>query len=224
MAVTVNGWERFAQENAEFFIWGKGTAEEFFSSGREDAAMIFESAAPILRRQSRWGRAVEIGAGTGRLALPMAVGFREVVAVDVSPTMLETLRTNASRAAVDNVRTSLITERWDEAGSADFVYSWTVFQHLESWAEIEDIVGRIALALAPGGAAGLQFDTRPTTLAYRLRAAFPDPLLPKVWRKSIRRIRRRAADLDKLFDRAGLVVSSESQRGTPLHLYILVRA
>jgi SAM-dependent methyltransferase len=223
MAVTVNGWELFAQENAEFFIWGKGTADEFFSSGREDAGMIFESAAPILRRQSRWGRAVEIGAGTGRLALPMSVGFREVVAVDVSPTMLETLRTNAGRAAVDNVRTSLISERWDEAGSADFVYSWTVFQHLESWAEIEDIVGRIALALKPGGAAALQFDTRPASLAYRLRAAVPDPMMPKVWRKSIRRVRRQPADLDKLFARLGLTVASESQRATDLHLYILVR-
>ena len=35
----------------------------------------------------------------------------------------------------------------------------------------------------------LQFDTRRASLSYRLRNALPDPLLPRPWRRGIRRIR-----------------------------------
>ena len=65
---------------------------------------------------------LDIGAGAGRFALPLARALDEsggdVVALDVSPSMLEALREIAEDNAIENVRT--IEARWPpDPGSAD---------------------------------------------------------------------------------------------------------
>jgi len=214
-------WDHFAQEDAEFFIWGVGTPEEFFRSGQEDCALLIEQASEHL---SGSHLAVEVGAGIGRLILPMSARFDTVLALDISPTMLEKLVENCAASGIENVETALISDPWYKDRQADLVYSYTVFQHIESFAEIEGIVGMVAMALGPSGIAALHFDTRRRTLAYRLRAAIPDRLLPKVWRTSIRRIRRNAGDLDRMFELQGLKVLTETDRRSKLHVYLLGRA
>jgi molybdenum cofactor cytidylyltransferase len=58
---------------------------------------------------------LDIGAGAGRYALPLARRVREVIAVDPSPGMLAALREGAAEAGITNVRT--VEGRWppDEA-------------------------------------------------------------------------------------------------------------
>jgi SAM-dependent methyltransferase len=46
---------------------------------------------------------VDLGAGTGRLALAAANEFRRVIAVDVSPVMVHTIRAHAADARLSNV-------------------------------------------------------------------------------------------------------------------------
>ena len=57
---------------------------------------------------------LDVGAGAGRFALPLARALDEsggeVVALDVSPSMLEALREIADDNAIENVRT--IEARW----------------------------------------------------------------------------------------------------------------
>lgn len=53
---------------------------------------------------------LDIGAGGGRYALPLALVTREVVAIDPSPSMLGALREDASAAGIENVR--VIEARW----------------------------------------------------------------------------------------------------------------
>jgi hypothetical protein len=53
---------------------------------------------------------LDVGAGGGRYALPLAVHVREVVAVDPSPSMLGALREDAAAFGVENV--SVIEARW----------------------------------------------------------------------------------------------------------------
>jgi SAM-dependent methyltransferase len=53
---------------------------------------------------------LDVGAGGGRYALPLALAVREVVAIDPSPAMLAALRDDAAADGISNVR--VIGARW----------------------------------------------------------------------------------------------------------------
>jgi len=217
-------WERFAREDAEYYILtgletqrGATSLDAFFASGREQARAILERCAPYLPGHDV---AIEIGCGVGRVTLPVAQRFARVVGVDVSPTMLEKLEENATRAAVV-VEPMGADEAWDEPGRADLVFSVLVFQHVEQIAEIARYARRIARALKPNGVAYLQFDTRRRSLPYRLRNLLPDAVLPRPWRRGIRRIRRSPDSVRELLRAAGLEVAEEVGAGTENHVFVM---
>ncbi|MFN2557369.1 MAG: class I SAM-dependent methyltransferase [Nitriliruptorales bacterium] len=60
---------------------------------------------------------VDVGAGSGRFALPLASVAREVIAVDSSRVMLELLREEAQRRGLDNVRT--VHGSWEEVDGVE---------------------------------------------------------------------------------------------------------
>ena len=62
---------------------------------------------PLARPDDTW---LDIGAGAGRYALPLALRVREVIALDPSPGMLAALREQATEHRIANVRT--IEGRW----------------------------------------------------------------------------------------------------------------
>ncbi len=65
------------------------------------------------RRVERRHSLIDVGAGAGRMALPLALRCRWVTAVEPSPSMGRALLEEASRHGVSNV--SLVPERWEEA-------------------------------------------------------------------------------------------------------------
>ena len=224
--MTDERWERFAREDAEYYVLtdvGRGrrahTRSEFFESGRKQAERLLEDCKPYLDGRDL---AIEIGCGVGRVALPLSRQFARLIAVDISPTMLSKLEENAARdVAAGHIESMLAGQAWDNPNTADLVYSVLVFQHIERFEEIARYVERISLALKPRGVAYLQFDTRPTTLLYRGRNLVPDPLLPRSWRKGIRRIRRVPESLRNLFQVHGLQVCHELGRESEYHAFIV---
>jgi hypothetical protein len=64
----------------------------------------------LARAEDVW---LDVGAGGGRYALPLALAVREVVAIDPSPSMLAALREDADAAGIPNVR--VIEARWPMA-------------------------------------------------------------------------------------------------------------
>jgi SAM-dependent methyltransferase len=95
---------------------------------------------------------VDLGAGTGTLALAAAPLCRRVVAVDVSPAMLAALAANVERLGLPNVecvRAGFLT--YEHRGEpADFVYSRNALHHLpDFWKGIA--LRRAAAVLRPGG-------------------------------------------------------------------------
>lgn len=219
-------WERYAQKNAEFFILTtKGvdfSTEEgqkyFFTSGEDFAEKRLAAVRPYL---SKTGRALDIGCGIGRLAFPHARVFGEVYAVDLSQTMLNKLNAAAAARGIENVETFLPNAAWDEPHSIDYAYSFLVFQHIEDSSVIESYIVRSAAALAPGGVAQFQFDTRPHSLLYRARNHLPSVLLPSTWRRGVRRIRRKREDLLAIFARAGLSIIEEQNPSSEMHTFLL---
>jgi ubiquinone/menaquinone biosynthesis C-methylase UbiE len=95
---------------------------------------------------------IDLGAGTGTLALTAATSCRRVIAVDVSPAMLAAARERAARGGVSNVE-------FVEAGflsyqhkgqPADVVYSRNALHHVpDFWKAVA--LERIASMLHPGG-------------------------------------------------------------------------
>ncbi len=95
---------------------------------------------------------VDIGAGTGLLALALAERVRSVWAIDVSPAMLEYLSAKAESAEIRNIRcvvTSAVSlPLVDE--SVDLVVSNYCFHHLDDEGKTRALA-EISRVLRPGG-------------------------------------------------------------------------
>jgi SAM-dependent methyltransferase len=205
-------WEQLAQEDAEFYIWTDlAPGDDFFRSGERDARRIDEAVAPWIAARDR---ALEIGCGVGRITVAMAPAFGSITAVDIAPTMLAKLEANCRARNVANVSPMLATDAWEKHGPFDLAYSRIVFQHIAEWEGIERYFRRVAASLAPGGVFYVQFDTRPPNILYRIRNRLPDAVLPKTYRRGVRRIRRRPAAIIATAGTAGLSLVSERGRDT----------
>lgn len=219
-------WEHYAKQNAEFFILTRpevdySTSEGrafFFRSGEEESARLLKRIENLLPGHDR---CVDLGCGIGRLALPQAKSFKEVYAVDISPTMLAKLRSACQQREIQNIRPFLVSDTWDEEGTADYVYSVAVFQHILEFSVIAEHLRRIRRTLKPTGIAQLHFDTRPPNPLYHVRNLLPDALLPSVYWRGLRRIRRSSVGLVKAFSNVGLNVLQESGIGSDQTVYVL---
>ncbi|CAA9280824.1 hypothetical protein AVDCRST_MAG92-3523 [uncultured Coleofasciculus sp.] len=99
---------------------------------KEDASVMEELA--LMKRLGLNGRSevVDIGAGTGQFTLAVASVCARVVAVDVSPVMLEVLKAKISASRLLNVevvQSGFLTYE-HQGRQADFVYSRYALHHL----------------------------------------------------------------------------------------------
>jgi 2-polyprenyl-3-methyl-5-hydroxy-6-metoxy-1,4-benzoquinol methylase len=218
-------WEGFARRDPTYYILARRAPADpcapdgLLETGRLDVKRMLAALTPHLVNRRV---AVDVGCGVGRLTIPLAREFERVVAVDVAPTMLERLRELCVSEGVRNVRPALAGEPW-EREPADLVVSSLTLQHVADLADVSACVARIAGCLRPGGVAWVQVDSRRRSPLYVLRNAVPDPFLPALWRKGIRRIRRPAALYAALFERSQLAILSERNAGTSRHVFILRR-
>lgn len=220
-------WERFARTNPEHYILTSqrryadaDSLRMFFDSGESVADTLLARCRPWMEEL---GNAVEIGCGVGRLTLPMAGWFREVRAIDISPSMLSKLLDNCELRKVTNVSPWLAAAEWDTPSYASLCYSWIVMQHIEDFESIRTYLRRITRVLEDDGVACLQFDTRLPNALYRFRNRLPEWCLPQVWRRGIRRIRREADMLRRAFAAAGLRIIDEHEPDGCLHTFVLRR-
>lgn len=95
---------------------------------------------------------VDLGAGTGLLALALAPVVREVTAVDISPLMLDRLDAHAAEDGVDNIRPLVADLRTLplEDESVTLAVSNYAFHHLEG-ADKELALSEVRRVLAPNG-------------------------------------------------------------------------
>ncbi len=90
----------------------------FVVDPRREGDAVADVLVELARPDDRW---LDIGAGAGRFALPLALRVREVVAIDPSPSMLDGLREGMARHGIPNVLP--IAGRWPlaDAAAADAV-------------------------------------------------------------------------------------------------------
>lgn len=107
------------------------------------------------------GSLLELGVGTGRLALPLAQAGLQVTGVDASEAMLDVLRDDARAARLALVHGDMVEDLPEGPFDAALVAYNTVF-NLRTEAEQRELFARVAARLRPGG-------------AFVLEAFVPDP-------------------------------------------------
>lgn len=120
------------------------------------AASELESLFSRLGEDPRGGTCVEVGCGFGRMTAPLAERFDRVVAVDVSPRMLELAHASVSGANVEFELVSGSSLAPVADGIADVLVCYLVLQHLPGRTVIQGYLREFARVLAPTGLAFVQ--------------------------------------------------------------------
>jgi SAM-dependent methyltransferase len=180
------------------------------AGGAEELAGLFGR----LGGDPRGGICVEVGCGPGRMTSSLAERFDEVVALDVSPAMLEQARANVTAS---NVRFQLVSgERLDGVGDgiADTLVCYLVLQHLPVAAVVRSYLREFARVLAAGGEAYVQIPVL-QSIAGRARRALRAPLVRLARRPergaAFRGYRLTRAELERALGDAGLRVDAEDE-------------
>ncbi|HTW21832.1 MAG TPA: class I SAM-dependent methyltransferase [Mycobacteriales bacterium] len=158
---------------------------EFYETGEAAVSECLE-----LARPTGAARALDYGAGTGRLSFALAKRFAHVTAVDISPGMRKTLNERAAAAGITNV-TTVAPSEVDEHGEHDFAVSLLVLQHLPDLQAVDAAVGVIAGALRPGGVAVIELPERVKTWRARIQPRFRAYRLLRTLGWSHQRLHRR---------------------------------
>lgn len=130
------------------------------------------------------GTCVEVGCGPGRMTSALAARFDRVVAVDVSPAMVERAR---AEVRAPNVEFRVVSgDRLDGVAdaAADVLVCYLVLQHVPSRAVVLSYLREFARVLAPGGEAFVQLPVLDAGLAPRLWRALRGVAVPLVDRAS----------------------------------------
>jgi SAM-dependent methyltransferase len=140
---------------------GGWSVAEFFATGETEIDAVFSHAEA---RPAHWRVAIDFGCGVGRLTRALGERFGRCHGVDASAEMIaQARRLNADRP---NCSFEVADLSGVESGSADFVYSSFVLQHLRSNREIETALGEFLRVVAPGGRVVFQL---PERLSFRRR-------------------------------------------------------
>jgi len=99
-----------------------------------------------------FAQVIDLGCGSGQLAIPLAKSAEKVLAVDIAPTMLQILEKKAAAAGISNIETKCCSlEALNlPAGSLDLAVSNYVLHHLSDQQK-QEVIRKTFNWLRPGG-------------------------------------------------------------------------
>jgi SAM-dependent methyltransferase len=174
--------------------------------GRTELQGLFER----LGAEPRGGTCIEVGCGPARMTEALAERFDRVIAVDVSPAMLEHAR---KAVPADHVEFRVVSgDRLDgvDDAVADALVCYLVLQHLPTRDAVLTYLSEFGRVLAPGGEAFVQLPvldagSRPRTWrAVRSVAVRLTAVIGPTYRREFRGFRLTRAELDAGLASAGL--------------------
>jgi len=114
---------------------------------RDDPATVVAA----LQRLNDGRTVLEMGIGTGRLAIPLADAGFDVVGIEASPAMVDALRAKATSEAIDVVLGDFVTVRLERRFDTVLIAFSTLFLLPDQEAQLA-CLATAAAHLAPGGA------------------------------------------------------------------------
>lgn len=213
-------WDKFVKDEPPTFYVATRTRwrwreEDAFWRSTESVVRSFRERAQQLEHHRL---AIGIGAGVGRLTVPLGRQFLRVKLVDPSQVTAVRLRDTCQRFGVCNVEPIRDVESWEDE-PADLICSTLFFPHIGEMKVIEEYVTKIARCLQ--GIALLHFDTTPKTRMEKFAARLPTRRAPGLQRHPEKRSQYDAATLRTMFTQYGLRVEDETNTGSPHHVFVL---
>ena len=139
------GWDEYAQ----FYDW-----ENARTMGRRDVRHWTKFVAGTR------GRVLELGCGTGRLAMPLARVTRQLIGIDFSAEMLARAGARARRRPADARPTLLRGDMrhlpFADSSTACVVAGYGVLQSLTNDRDLRSTLADVARVLSPGGRFGIE--------------------------------------------------------------------
>lgn len=148
--------EHYEEVLAPIYVWMVGGLEAALKAGARDVAALPPGE----------GLAVDLGAGFGMHAVPLARNGYEVVAIDNSPLLLEVLEANSGGLPIRIVEGDLTEFRSYLPRPASLIVCLgDTLTHLADADQVDELLRDAAAALAPGGRLVLSFRdyTQPAT-------------------------------------------------------------
>jgi 2-polyprenyl-3-methyl-5-hydroxy-6-metoxy-1,4-benzoquinol methylase len=139
--------------------------EEFFATGYAHVSHVLEICRQRLNPAFTPQRILDFGCGVGRLVIPFAGIAREVVGMDIAPSMLEKARRHCDERNLSNV---ILIPSDDALSSAaglfDLVHTCIVLQHVEV-ARGRVLLQELVRRIQPGGCGAIHI-----TFAWNIHA------------------------------------------------------
>lgn len=167
-------WQERARLNAAFYVdtsldYEAPDMERFLATGREIVRIALD-AAPVKPAERRL--AVEIGCGLGRICLAMSEQFERVIGYDIAQEMLRQGEEVVKGKTVELRLTDGASLPGLEDASADFIVTFTVFQHIPDVEVIKGYIVEAGRGLKPGGVFAFQWNNTPGARRWRLHRAW----------------------------------------------------
>jgi SAM-dependent methyltransferase len=163
-------WDEAAARNAMYYVdtsldYDAPDREAFLAGGRKIAAIALDETKATLPGRSL---VVEIGCGLGRICAALAESFERVIGVDISEQMVNGARELVIDPAVEFRHSDGESLPGIADGTADFVLTFTVFQHAPTRSVIQANVHEAARVLRDGGVFAVQWNATPGVVRWRL--------------------------------------------------------
>jgi len=162
-------WDEAAQRNAMFYVdtslgYDDPDPEAFLAGGRRiaDIALDETKATP-----PGHGLAVEIGSGLGRICAALSETFEKVVGFDISAEMVRQAEELVNRPNVEFRHGNGVSLTGVDDATADFVLTFTVFQHAPRRSIIRANIHEAARVLRDGGVFAVQWNATPGPIRWR---------------------------------------------------------
>ncbi|MFL5954449.1 MAG: class I SAM-dependent methyltransferase [Gaiellaceae bacterium] len=142
-------WRQLGRTDPYSAIINHDSQAGFFESGErhvEEVLQLVDRLSPAFRPSS----VLDFGCGVGRLVIPFAGRFDEVVGVDVSEAMLEEARRNAGAQGCSNVDFATDLALLGHRRTFDLVHSYIVLQHIPERRGLA-ILAQLVDLIGPGG-------------------------------------------------------------------------
>ena len=137
-------WSILTEENKKNNKWD---LKEFFDSGIKE---IEETVKKISNPSLKYDAALDFGCGVGRLTNPLGNYFKNVVGVDIAPSMIELANKYKTKKNCNFLVNGQPNLKLFSDNTFDFVYSYITLQHIKPKYSLK-YIKELSRVLKPGG-------------------------------------------------------------------------